>query len=71
MVVWLAEGEQDGHPDGSAVGDSDGAQLRHYVDVDNVLSRQDGLVVKTNPPIVPAQDTTLCVADVQGRRRSQ
>jgi hypothetical protein len=28
MVVWHAEGEQDGHPVGSAVGDSDGTQLR-------------------------------------------
>ena len=28
MVVWLAEGEQDGNSVGSAVGDSDGTQLR-------------------------------------------
>ncbi len=28
MVVWHAEGEQDGHLVGSVVGDSDGTQLR-------------------------------------------
>ena len=28
MVVWHEEGEQDGHPVSSAVGDSDGTQLR-------------------------------------------
>jgi hypothetical protein len=29
-----------------------------------------GISCQTNPPIAPAQDTTLRVADVQGRRRS-
>ena len=29
FVVWLAEGEQDSHPVGTAVGDSDGEQLGH------------------------------------------
>ena len=27
MVVWLAEGDQDGHPVGTAVRDSDSEQL--------------------------------------------
>ena len=29
LVVWLAEGEQDSHPVGTAVGGSDGEQLGH------------------------------------------
>ena len=29
MAIWHAEVEQDGHPVGSAVGDSDGKQLGH------------------------------------------
>ncbi len=29
FVVWFAEGEQNSHPVGTAVGDSDGEQLGH------------------------------------------
>ncbi len=29
LVVWLAEGDQDGHPVGTTVGDSDSEQLGH------------------------------------------
>ena len=35
------------------------------------MKEMHGICCETNPPIAPAQDTTLRVADVQGRRRSQ
>jgi hypothetical protein len=35
------------------------------------MKEMHGICCEANPPIAPAQDTTLRVADVQGRRRSQ
>jgi hypothetical protein len=34
------------------------------------IKEMHGVCCETNPPIAPAQDTTLRVADVQGRRGS-
>ena len=35
------------------------------------MKEMQGICCQTDPPIAPAQDTTLRVADVQGHRRSQ
>jgi len=35
------------------------------------MKEMHGICCEANPPIAPAQNTTLRVADVQGRRRSQ
>ena len=59
MVVLLAEGEQDGHPGGSAVGDSDGAQLGHC-DEGIMLGALIGKVLEVDVGVALGDSSATC-----------